>query len=28
VTVEQADGGLDISGTATNTAAFGTWWFS
>jgi len=26
VTVERAGGALDQSGTATNTAAFGTWW--
>ncbi|GGK77287.1 ABC transporter substrate-binding protein [Mangrovihabitans endophyticus] len=26
VTIEQGAGGLDQSGTATNTAAFGTWW--
>jgi pectin-derived oligosaccharide transport system substrate-binding protein len=26
VTVERANAGLDQSGTATNTAAFGTWW--
>jgi multiple sugar transport system substrate-binding protein len=26
VTIERANGGLNQSGTATNTSAFGTWW--